>query len=215
MDEVDLEDSSAINAMMSGRHYLVKRAGKVLGELVPVEGPRSVSDVVHESASYFIPGYQRGYRWTDEEVKKLLTDIQRWGEAQNDSRERDKGDDFGNRYSLQPIVLKNRDDNTIEVLDGQQRLTTLYIVLRAAGVEPSYSISYETREGSAEFLREIADKYCQYEESGKSLEGIEYIDYYYFLQAYGAAREFFETGSPVRCSRQNAIWRTPRVPYSC
>ncbi len=93
---------------------------------------------------FFVPAYQRGYRWDRNDVDRLLNDI--W-----DSR--------GTDYSLQPIVVKlhkkadTEKDNEWELIDGQQRLTTLYLILnyiekKARGLGVTYSLSYETRSGS-------------------------------------------------------------------
>ena len=66
---------------------------------------------------FFIPSYQRGYRWTIQQVKDLLEDIEEFCE---------KG--AKGIYCLQPLVIKNNGDMW-EVLDGQQRLTTINIIL--------------------------------------------------------------------------------------
>ena len=61
----------------------------------------------------FIPAYQRGYRWTPLEVQKLLDDV---AEAEKTKAP---------RYSLQPVVVKKRNTDDWELIDGQQRLTTV------------------------------------------------------------------------------------------
>ena len=68
---------------------------------------------------FFIPDYQRGYRWEDDQVVDLLEDIL---EFINTSEKRD------DKYCLQPIVVKRMQDGRYEVLDGQQRLTTIFIL---------------------------------------------------------------------------------------
>ena len=74
--------------------------------------------------SFFIPSYQRGYRWTKQQVEELLEDI--WEFA----LKRQKAD--GEFYCLQPIVVKKSKNSEYkwDVLDGQQRLTTIYIILK-------------------------------------------------------------------------------------
>ena len=73
--------------------------------------------------SFFIPSYQRGYRWTEQEVNDLLNDI-------DDFRPREvAGSDEKTWYCLQPLVIKNRFNNNYELIDGQQRLTTIYLIL--------------------------------------------------------------------------------------
>lgn len=97
-----------------------------------------------------IPDYQRGYRWEEQEVRELLDDL--W-----DFSIRDDNGDF---YCLQPIVLQQNNEDSFDVLDGQQRLTTLYILLvyledmrKAFGYnKPLFSLNYTTRKDCEEFL---------------------------------------------------------------
>ena len=67
---------------------------------------------------FFVPSCQRGYRWTERQVVDLLNDIWEF------SRERDKDE----IYCLQPVIVKHHGDKW-ELIDGQQRLTTIYILL--------------------------------------------------------------------------------------
>ena len=81
---------------------------------------------------FFIPSYQRGYRWTEQQVKDLLNDIWEF------SRKKKNEYEF---YCLQPLVVKEIDkihkeklqlevnEQWYEVIDGQQRLTTIYLIL--------------------------------------------------------------------------------------
>jgi hypothetical protein len=125
--------------------------------------------------NFFIPSYQRGYRWTKQQVKDLLDDIQEFVYK--------KQEGF---YCIQPLVVKREIPNekkkefkeklnTIEekgdilqeaeniisdytkweVIDGQQRLTTIYILLSYLGKTNYYQMEYETRNDSKSFLEEI------------------------------------------------------------
>jgi hypothetical protein len=85
---------------------------------------------------FLVPGYQRGYRWGPQEVGQLVRDI---------------FDNLKNNYCLQPIVVK-RTNCGWELVDGQQRLTTLYLLVRALGGEPCWTLRYETRHQSAQYL---------------------------------------------------------------
>jgi hypothetical protein len=94
---------------------------------------------------FLVPAYQRGYRWTDLEVTRLLQDIR---------------DSEGATYYLQPIVVRPLGDNRWELIDGQQRLTTLALIVRyfkryvpMADLD-KYTIEYETRPQSAQFLKD-------------------------------------------------------------
>ncbi len=116
-----------------------------------------------QGMNFFIPSYQRGYRWTKQQVEDLLDDIWEFSQAETSSF-----------YCLQPLVVKKLEINeekkleevknklTLrdireslkeqwEVIDGQQRLTTIYLILAylLADDEPLYIIDYETRRTTA------------------------------------------------------------------
>lgn len=115
---------------------------------------------------FFIPSYQRGYRWTIDEVTKLLDDI--WESA-------------GQPYSLQPIVVKSQGNDTWELIDGQQRLTTLWLLLSFMKKgDVSYTLTYETRSGSQAYLSRLAPE-----------EAIENIDYFHMHQAHATIAAWF------------------------
>lgn len=106
-----------------------------------------------KAESFFIPSYQRGYRWTKRQVEELLEDIFEFDK--NVKLRENKG-----FYCLQPIVVKKskRSDYKWDVIDGQQRLTTIFIILKTAEEVLKnydleiYQIGYETRIKSKEFL---------------------------------------------------------------
>jgi hypothetical protein len=121
---------------------------------------KSVSELL--GMKFFIPSYQRGYRWTEQQVKDLLNDVKEF-EPQElfDS----KGKTW---YCLQPLVVKKMDDKRktecqldnnewYEVIDGQQRLSTLFIILNILD-KKQLSLKYQTRPDSEQFLRDIANK---------------------------------------------------------
>lgn len=104
--------------------------------------------------SFFIPSYQRGYRWTQKEVLDLLNDIDDFKPKQVDET------DDKTWYCLQPIVVKRMNDERYEVIDGQQRLTTIFLILHylnqyyAEGFKfQLFGLTYETRMDSEEFLQ--------------------------------------------------------------
>ena len=113
---------------------------------------RLLVDEVGSPARYWIPAYQRGYRWTQREVTQLLDDI--WDFIQ--AGEEKPRTAF---YCLQPLVVRKVHDGQYEVVDGQQRLTTIFILLghRKEIIEllgkQRFFIDYETRDST--FLAEI------------------------------------------------------------
>lgn len=129
--------------------------------------------------SFFIPAYQRGYRWSKRQVTELLDDIKEFQQQAENSNK----DAF---YCLQPIVVK-QNNGAWELVDGQQRLTTIYIILTylkdilALLGKSRYQLSYETREGSAEFLQDINEE-----------RGEENIDFFHILHAKKAVEEWFK-----------------------
>jgi hypothetical protein len=66
-----------------------------------------------------VPAYQRSYSWKTENVSSLLDDL------------RNAISDDVNEYFLGSIVLANKRDDSIEVVDGQQRLASTAIVIAA------------------------------------------------------------------------------------
>lgn len=110
---------------------------------------RSVKELF--GISFFIPDYQRGYRWGQQQVEDLLSDLE---EFYHESKCNDKI-----VYCLQPLVVKYDDKNKkYNVIDGQQRLTTVKILLSCLEEEYTYSVEYQTREKSADFLNSISEQ---------------------------------------------------------
>lgn len=119
---------------------------------------------------FFIPSYQRGYRWGTDEVNRLLDDVYTNGT---------------NNYCLQPVVVKKKDDR-YELIDGQQRLTTLFILLQyikkefKPRIEVKFHLTYETRLNSEFFLQNINPSQAN-----------DNIDYFHIAQAYQIIDEWF------------------------
>lgn len=82
-----------------------------------------------KKADFLIPDYQRPYAWGDKECQTLWDDIFGFAFPDNDC---DKFSSDNDEYFLGPIVtFKNLDNGKKEIIDGQQRLTTLLLLLRA------------------------------------------------------------------------------------
>jgi uncharacterized protein with ParB-like and HNH nuclease domain len=116
---------------------------------------------------------QRGYRW-GKEATRLLEDIM----------EIDEKSDY--RYCLQPIVVKKRSNGSYELIDGQQRLTTLFLVYKVVGkmipfAKANYTLTYEVRQRSEEYLNNIS------ESSDESN-----IDFYFMKKAYLSIENWFQ-----------------------
>ena len=151
-----------------------------------------------QDMAFYIPAYQRGYRWTQQQVKDLLKDILEFSGKKGNA----------SIYCLQPLVIVKRlsDEDSVmkriheakdlnevrhllkeqwEVVDGQQRLTTIRLILEVLQQPHFYDIEYETRKNSASFLDGI-------------MNGIpdsnvkENIDYYYIKQAVNCTNNWLK-----------------------
>ena len=130
---------------------------------------------------FYIPAYQRGYRWTKRQVTDLLDDIKEFQQqVENSTNAKDKF------YCLQPIVVKEHGDKW-EIVDGQQRLTTIHIILTCLKEilplvgKSRYQISYETRTDSSDFLANINENQAE-----------DNIDFFHIVEAKKAVDEWFK-----------------------
>lgn len=90
--------------------------------------------------SFYIPSYQRGYRWSETEVVRLLDDIYQNGKK---------------NYCLQPVVVRKKEDR-YELIDGQQRLTTLYLIYKY--IEINFNVNQiQEEKKKIEFLTQNPD----------------------------------------------------------
>ena len=150
--------------------------------------------------AFFVPSYQRGYRWGRQEVEALLNDLWEFYLQTNGKKnlqtdgEKDLQTDGEKNtfYCLQPIVLYKDEQARENLLDGQQRLTTIYLLLsyldtrrREEGYDkPLFTLEYATREDSADFL---AKKLFASEKP----EVASNVDYHYMRAAYGYIKDWF------------------------
>ena len=89
---------------------------------------KTISDLLSDKRSDFlIPDYQRPYAWNEEQCQALWDDIFVFSFPNNDYEAFDDNDE----YFLGSIVTFKNDNGKSEVIDGQQRLTTLMLMLRA------------------------------------------------------------------------------------
>lgn len=131
-----------------------------------------VKNIMSVTGVFEIPSYQRGYRW-DVEVIQMLEDLS------------EIDDTKVYHYCLQPIVVKKTADESYILIDGQQRLTTLFLILKAISkhlptISAKYNINYKIRTRCTDFLNTIS------EESVESN-----IDFYYIKKAYLLIAEWF------------------------
>ncbi len=104
----------------------------------------SVLDVFR-GTEYRVPIYQRNYAWTKDEIEQLLNDIN------------DIDSSFEGKYYLGSLIVNQLGANYYDVIDGQQRLTTLFLMLSFLNDSSvnKRSLSFEAREKSNKTLYEI------------------------------------------------------------
>jgi uncharacterized protein with ParB-like and HNH nuclease domain len=140
---------------------------------------KAISDL--NGYTFTIPYQQRGYRWTEDNINKLLDDFKEFVESEKKT------------YCLQPIAIveENKAGTRYSVIDGQQRLTTLYLLhkyLSSDGCELTadteffhYEYDRDNDHERSEFLRRIISE----DDNSK-------IDFYYISHAYNKIKNWFE-----------------------
>ena len=155
---------------------------------------KTMAKLQEEGATFYIDAYQRGYRWSQNEVRDLLDDIREFSHV--------KKQDDGTFYCLQPIIItRNEDGVSWKVIDGQQRLTTLYLIYSFYWVYSNpdfrdplpFEIKYNNKTTLQDCLKtftkeaigksEVVDqKMADYEKD---------IDCHYVLEAYKCICDYF------------------------
>ena len=127
--------------------------------------------------TFIIPSQQRGYKWTPKNVKELLKDLWEFSKQGNK-----------NMYCLQPIAVVKHEERKYEVLDGQQRLTTLFLLYKYLTQKNAYTFEFERDNNESnnnrwDFLTAI-DKEEKLDDSQ--------IDRFYITKAYETIKDAFE-----------------------
>lgn len=117
------------------------------------ENPNFILKPIKKLADFrfVVADYQRGYKWDVQQVLDLLEDINGFDKSKQGF------------YCLQPVVVKVIKDKQFELIDGQQRTTTIFILLAilkkqkhlTISTDYFYTIDYQTRPESAIFLKDI------------------------------------------------------------
>lgn len=149
----------------------------------PLFTTRSVNELINHTSGrpnqFEIPAYQRGYRWKPTQVVQLLEDVREFAKRDNQQPNQ--------YYCLQPLVLKDV-NGVYEVVDGQQRLTTLLLILRHFNERlmpkyrsPLFNIQYETRPELGDFLEVPSVELAKTK-----------VDFFYLFQAIETIDAWFE-----------------------
>ena len=162
--------------------------------------PRTVNEIAQGQYTFRIPSFQRGYRWREEEINRMLNDI--YNECKDNSQ---------TKYYLQPIIVcKTKDETGNEIhnlIDGQQRITTLYLIYKVIvnirknynrnDIEPvKYKIEYESedRQLAKQFLENITElnDNNEIEIGSTTITASNNIDFYYMAEAYKKITKWFD-----------------------
>jgi hypothetical protein len=162
---------------------------KRLSNLTPVP----ISELL--GRSFFVPKYQRGYRWTARQVTDLLDDVLAFVEKPT-----------GAFYCLQPIVVADA-GGRCDLIDGQQRLTTLSLILtyfnsRFTEDEAwnTFSLEYETRETSRAYLAKPDPERKD-----------DNVDFHHIHHAYEAIKNWFALRRNLRNDMESAFLNKVKI----
>ncbi|GCL67050.1 DUF262 domain-containing protein [Veillonella tobetsuensis] len=131
---------------------------------------------IFNNNEYVIPIYQRNYAWSSVEIEQLLDDIN------------DIDINKTKKYYLGNLIVNERGINCFEVIDGQQRLTTLFLLLCFLNNQSinEGSLTFEAREVSNRTLNLIKARKARNDKSGYSenLYSQEIIEGYSIISKY-------------------------------
>ena len=138
------------------------------------------------NATYEIPIYQRNYAWEKDEISALIQDV--YNAWQKNS----------NTYFIGTLVSFHKGDLVYEIIDGQQRLTTIFIILKVLGCSPKNRLTYRARKKSDKTLQALApdkgDSYIDEKDNG-IIAGYKYakaaIDEIVTLENKESFKEYF------------------------
>jgi uncharacterized protein with ParB-like and HNH nuclease domain len=154
--------------------------------------------------NFFIPSYQRGYRWTEQHIKDLLDDIDSFNPQKNQITNKDSW------YCLQPLVVKKMtaeeieneklesfEEGWFEVVDGQQRITSIYLIIHYFNekwigedklAEPL--IKYQTRFDSSTYLKNLKIDNSTNKVTVNLSNNDDIIDFFHISEAYQTIRNW-------------------------
>ena len=112
----------------------------------------SINEVFNGSDNviYEIPIYQRNYAWEKNQIEELVRDV--WDASEKANKEKTES-----CYYIGTLVTFGKDNNTFEVIDGQQRLTTLFLILKALKQNVRSKLTYRARKRSDETIDNISN----------------------------------------------------------
>ena len=115
-----------------------------------------------EKATYEVPIYQRNYAWGKDEISALIQDVY---DAYTSKKQ---------TYFIGTLVSFHKGDKVYEVIDGQQRLTTINLVLGALGISLQNKLTYRARKKSNDTIQSIPDFAIDEKDNG-IVNGFKYV----------------------------------------
>ena len=101
----------------------------------------TIEKILNED-TYIIPIYQRNYEWEQPQIERLIRDINSIGENE--------------QYYLGTLVTFKRGDGSYELVDGQQRHTTLNLIKAVLEKKFSFNLNFQARSECEHFFRELS-----------------------------------------------------------
>ena len=112
---------------------------------------QSIAEIYNgDKVTYEVPIYQRNYAWEEDEITTLIQDVY-------DAHLKNKNASKKGTYFIGTLVSYHRGDSVFEVIDGQQRLTTINLVLAALGIPRQNKLTYRARKKSNETINSIPE----------------------------------------------------------
>jgi hypothetical protein len=115
-----------------------------------------------EKATYEVPIYQRNYAWGKDEISALIQDVY---DAYTSKKQ---------TYYIGTLVSFHKGDKVYEVIDGQQRLTTINLVLGTLGISLQNKLTYRARKKSNDTIQSIPDFVIDEKDDG-IVNGYKYV----------------------------------------
>lgn len=159
---------------------------------------KSIKEIFDARNKYIIPLYQRNYAWGKEQIEALIQDIY-------EAYEKDKN----SNYYIGSLVVLRRHNGDYEVIDGQQRLTTLSLLTKILGITKTPVLYYESRPEVEEFFAEFyesADNTCKTmkPQTHYLREAVEYIKEAKVLVG-GGEKPFMDLGNGIQGYIKNNV----------
>lgn len=120
----------------------------MIKELHIINDQTSGNIFTSEEHQYIIPLYQREYAWGEKQIVRLIEDI---SDAEKDNKDAENE----KNYYIGTLIVSERNDGKLEVIDGQQRLTTLFLLLNCLGENTDTHLTFECRDRSNYTLENI------------------------------------------------------------